>query len=131
MVDDGRQVAGGDPWPAAHGDGAADGRLELADVAGPVVPLEDVQCIAGESRDALVESWAYRARKDSASSSTSVPRCLSGGSIRLIGADAMEELLAEPPLLDQGREVLAGGHQEPHLAERLGMSGGRPEVAEL
>ena len=46
-------------------------------------------------------------------------------------AEAMIELLAEPPLLDQGRQVLAGGHEEPDLAARRGMPGARAVVAEL
>jgi len=55
MVDDGGQFARGDPGPAAQTDGPPDGRLELADVARPVVPLEDVQRLASEPRDGLAE----------------------------------------------------------------------------
>ena len=46
VVEDGCQVARGDPRAAAQRDGALDGRLQLADVARPVVPLEGVERIA-------------------------------------------------------------------------------------
>ena len=46
----------------------------------------------------------------------SVPRCRRGRRREHDDADAMIELLAEPALLDQGRQVLAGGHDEPDLA---------------
>ena len=55
MIDDRRQVAGRDPGSVAHGDRPANGRLELAYVARPIVPLEDIERIAGESRDGFVK----------------------------------------------------------------------------
>ena len=61
----------------------------------------------------------------------SVPRCRKGGGVRTITLMRWIEFLAEPALLDQGREVLAGGHDEPDLAARRGIPGGRPVVAEL
>ena len=51
----GARWLGGDPGAVAHGDGPLDGGLELADVARPVVSLQDVEGIAGEARDVLAE----------------------------------------------------------------------------
>ena len=61
----------------------------------------------------------------------SVPRCRSGGGVSTITLMRWIELLAEPALLDQGGQVLAGGHDEPDLAGRRGVAGGRAVVAEL
>ena len=55
VVEDRRQVARGDPRAVAEGDRSLNGGLELADVARPVVLLQDVERIPGESRDGFVE----------------------------------------------------------------------------
>ena len=43
----------------------------------------------------------------------------------------MEELLAEATLLDQDREMFAGGHQESDFALHLGMCGRRTVISIL
>ena len=48
-------MSGGDPRARAAGDGPLDHALELAHVAGPVMPSQGVQRVAGETHDVLAE----------------------------------------------------------------------------
>ena len=131
VVEDRGQVAGGDPRPVAHGDGPLDGGLQLADVARPVVPLEDVEGIAGEARDVLAELLRVAGAERLGQQLDVGPAVPQRRRREHDHADAMKELLAESALLDQGRQVLAGGHDEPDLAGGRGVAGGRAVVAEL
>ena len=131
VVEDGGQVAGGDAGPAAHGDGALDGGLELADVARPVVPLQDVEGIAGEARDVLVEFLRVTVAERLGQELDVGPPVPQGRRREHDHADPMIELLAEPPLFDQGRQALAGGQDESDLPAGRRIAGGSPVVAEL
>ena len=84
VVEDGRQNAGGDPGSFAKSDRTPDRGFELTDVARPVVFLQDVDASPVKPSAVPSRSRAYRARNDSAKSSTSFPRWRSGGSVRLI-----------------------------------------------
>ena len=120
VVEDRSQVARGDPGAVAQGDGPLDGGLQLADVARPVVPLQDVQRIARESGDGLVELLGIASAErfgQQLDVGSPVPQRREHQADH---ADAMVELLAKPPLLDQGGEVFAGGHEEPGLAGGTG-----------
>ena len=114
--------------PCAEGDGTLDHAFELADVAGPVVALQHLEGVAGEADDVLAKLLGEPGRKCSASSSMSVPRVPQRGQHQADGADPVVEVLAEPSLLDQRRQVIAGGQHESHVRARLHARRARPTL---
>ena len=103
MVEDRRQVGRGDPGAAAKGDGTLHGGFELADVARPVVLLQDVECVPGESRDRFVKFASVMSPErvgQELDIGSSVPQ---RGEHQADHADAVIKLLAKPSLLDQRR----------------------------
>ena len=105
MADDGGQLARGDPGAGAPGDGPLDGRLELADVARPVVPPQDFQRVAGEPRDGLAE-FVGMAGAERLGQQLDVHAAMpQRGEHQADDVDAMVEHLVEPALLDQGRRL--------------------------
>ena len=124
-------MVGGDPGAVAEGDGALDGRFELADVAGPVVFLQDFEGVAGESRHVFVKFTGVVVPEPFGQELDVGPPVPQRGEHQADHADAMIELLAEPALFDQGGQVFAGRHQEPRLSRLRGMPRTGLVVAEL
>ena len=131
VVEDRRQMARGDPGAVAQGDGALDGGFELADVARPVVLLQDVEGVAGEARH---RSCEIRGRSGSERLGQELdvgPPVPKRGEHQADHADAMIELLAKSALLDQGGQVFAGGHDQAGPRRSARMAGACLVVAEL
>ena len=124
VVEDRRQMARGDPGAVAEGDGSLNGGFELADVARPVVLLQDVERIAREAGDGLVKFAGIVGPERLGQKLDVGPPVPKRGEHEADHADAVIELLAKPALLDQGGQVFAGGHEEPRLA-RLAWHGRR------
>ena len=131
VVEDRRQIARGDPRAVAKGDRSLNGGFELADVARPVVLLQDVERIPGEAGDGFMEFAGVLGPErlgQELDVGAAVPK---RGEHQADHADPVIELLAKPALLDQGGQVFAGGHEEPRLARLDGMPGAGLVVAEV
>ena len=102
VVEDRCQVARGDPWAVAKGDRALNGGFELADIAWPVVFLQDVERIPGEAADGLVKLAGVAVFGTIRPRARCRSRGVEGGEHQADHADPMIELLAKAALLDQG-----------------------------
>src|SRR5208337_206695 len=110
-----------------------DHALELTHVAGPVMPLQGVQRVAGETHDVLAKLLGEAGAEmfgEQFDVGSPVPQ---RGHYQAERTDPVIEFRAEPSLLDDRRQIVAGGQDESRSGTpgRPVMAGGHIDVVEL
>ena len=111
-------MSGGDARARAPGDGPLDHALELTHVAWPVMPLQGVQRVASETDDILAKLLGKAGAEmlgQKLDVRTPVPQ---RGHHQAERTDPVVEFRAKPALLDNRRQIVAGGQNQSSSIKR-------------